>query len=197
MPQKSKKAANALKNIWESDFYMIGITVQKAHGDYDIGTSKLFGAPTCPDEWLENGFIGDDDFFFCQLCIDEFKKYDTEELLPQSGFIYFFLTEKDGAFIPNVKYHPENPQTVIEDFNAGFEAYGDIESDFSIDFTEYSGDGSATLLNDGNEVILFKYDPLDDNMPEFLADTEKTAVFRIGKEALKKLDFSNVTFSIE
>lgn len=176
---------------------MIGITVEKAHGDYDPGTSKFFGAPTCPDEWLENGFIGDDDFFFCQLNISEFKKYDTDGLLPNSGFIYFFLTEKDGTFIPNVKYHPENPQTMIEDFNAGFEDYGDIESEYSIDFTDYSGDGSAILSADGECVTLLKYDPLDDNMPEFLASTEKTALFKMSAAALKKLDFSSVEFTIE
>lgn len=175
---------------------MIGLTVEKAHGDYDPGTSKFFGAPTCPDEWLENGFIGEDDFFFCQLNIDEFKKYDTEKLLPDSGFIYFFLTEKDGTFIPNVRYCEENPQTMIEDFNVGFEDYGDIESDYSIDFCDNT-DGSALLISDGDEVILLKYDPLDDNMPEFLSETEKTAVFSISKTALKKLDFSNVKFKIE
>lgn len=175
---------------------MIGLTVEKAHGDYDPGTSKFFGAPTCPNEWLENGFIGEDDFFFCQLNIDEFKKYDTEKLLPDSGFIYFFLTEKDGTFIPNVRYCEENPQTMIEDFNVGFEDYGDIESDYSIDFCDNT-DGSALLISDGDEVILLKYDPLDDNMPEFLSETEKTAVFSISKTALKKLDFSNVKFKIE
>lgn len=175
---------------------MIGLTVEKAHGDYDPGTSKFFGVPTCPDEWLENGFIGEDDFFFCQLNIDEFKKYDAEELLPDTGFIYIFLTEKDGTFIPNVRYCEENPQTMIEDFNVGFEDYGDIEADYSIDFCDNT-DGSALLINNGDEVILLKYDPLDDNMPEFLSETEKAAIFSISKKALKKLDFSNVKFKIE
>ena len=71
---------------------MISIVVEKAHGDYDPGTSKFFGAPTCPDEWLENGFLGDDDFFFCQLNISEFKKYDSSGLLPEKGFIFVFLS---------------------------------------------------------------------------------------------------------
>lgn len=176
---------------------MIGLTVEKAHGDYDPGTSKFFGAPTCPEEWLENGFIGEEDFFFCQLNVEEFKKYDSDKLLPDRGFIYFFLKEDDGTFVPNVRYCPENPQTVIDDFNAGFESYGDIESDYSIDFTEENTDGSALLICEDDEITLLKYDPLDDNMPEFLSETEKTAVFRIKKEALLSLDFSEVSFSIE
>ena len=58
---------------------MIGITVEKAHGEYDPGTSKFFGAPTMPEEWLSDGTIGDEDFFFCQLKLSEFKSYDKEK----------------------------------------------------------------------------------------------------------------------
>ena len=57
---------------------MIGITVEKAHGEYDPGTSKFFGSPTMPEEWLADGTIGDEDFFFCQLRISEFKSYDKD-----------------------------------------------------------------------------------------------------------------------
>ena len=71
---------------------MIGITVEKAHGEYDPGTSKFFGAPTMPEEWLSDGTINDEDFFFCQLKISEFKKFDKNGLLPQKGFIYIFLS---------------------------------------------------------------------------------------------------------
>jgi hypothetical protein len=46
---------------------MICITVEKAHGEYDPGTSKFFGSPTMPEEWLADGTINDEDFFFCQL----------------------------------------------------------------------------------------------------------------------------------
>ena len=52
---------------------MIGIKVEKAHGEYDPGTSKFFGSPTMPEEWLSDGTIGDEDFFFCQLKLSEFK----------------------------------------------------------------------------------------------------------------------------
>lgn len=177
---------------------MTGIKTEKAHGDYDPGTSKFFGSPTCPEEWLENGFIGDDDFFFCQLKIDEFKTGDIYGLLPQKGFIYFFLSEKDGKYIPNVRYTGENPETIIDDFNAGFDFLGDTDTEYSIDFFDgEEADGSFVLEKDGDDIILLKYDPLDDNMPEFLAETEKTGVFRIKEASLKKLDFSDVTFSIE
>ena len=177
---------------------MIGITVEKAHGEYDPGTSKFFGAPTMPEEWLSDGTINDEDFFFCQLKISEFKKYDTAGLLPQKGFIYIFLSFEDGRFIPNVRYCTDEPDTLIDDFNAGFDFLGDTDAEYSIDYfeTENAEDGTRLIAEDGEKVILLQYDPLDDNMPSFLADTEKIAYLTILKDDLKKLDFSRVEFYI-
>ena len=178
---------------------MIGIKVEKAHGEYDPGTSKFFGSPTMPEEWLSDGTIGDDDFFFCQLKLSEFASYDKENTINHKGFIYIFLTENDGEFIPNVRYCETEPDTLIDDFNAGFEFLGDVETEFSIDFfdTDNAEDGTRIFVENGEEITLLQYDPLDDGMPEFLADTEKIGYFTMSKEALKKLDFSDVKFEIK
>lgn len=178
---------------------MIGIIVEKAHGDYDPGTSKFFGSPTMPEEWLADGTVGDDDFFFCQLKTAEFKKYDKENIVPEKGFIYIFLTEKDGEFIPNVRYSPAEPDTLIDDFNAGFDFLGDSETEYSIDYfeTDDSTDGTRLFVKNGDEITLLQYDPLDDNMPEFLSQTEKIGYFKIKENDLKNLDFSKVAFTIE
>ena len=177
---------------------MLGITVEKAHGEYDPGTSKFFGAPTMPEEWLEDGTINDEDFFFCQLKISEFKSFDKEGLLPQKGFIYIFLSFEDGKFIPNVRYCNSEPDTLIDDFNAGFDFLGNTDAEYSIDFfeTDSHEDGTRLLVEDKENVILLQYDPLDDNMPSFLADTEQIAYLTVAKEDLKKLDFSKVEFYI-
>ena len=177
---------------------MIGITVEKAHGEYDPGTSKFFGSPTMPEEWLSDGTVGDEDFFFCQLRLSEFKAYDTDGVLPMKGFIYIFLTFEDGVFIPNIRYAPNEPDTLIDDFNAGFDFLGDTEAEYSIDFftTADAQDGTRLLVNKGEKTVLLQYDPLDDNMPSFLADTEKLAYITIDTEALKKLDFSGAEFTI-
>lgn len=178
---------------------MIGIKVEKAHGEYDPGTSKFFGSPTMPEEWLSDGTIGDEDFFFCQLKLAEFKNYDKENIIDHKGFVYIFLTEKDGNFIPNVRYCENEPDTLIDDFNAGFEFLGDIETEFSIDFfnTDNAEDGTRIFVQNDDDITLLQYDPLDDGMPEFLADTEKIAYFKITMSDLQNLDFSNVKFSIE
>ena len=178
---------------------MIGIKVEKAHGEYDPGTSKFFGSPTMPEEWLSDGTIGDEDFFFCQLKLAEFKSYYKENIIDHKGFIYIFLTENEGNLIPNVRYCENEPDTLIDDFNAGFEDLGDVETEFSIDFfdTNDAEDGTRILVQNGEEIALLQYDPLDDGMPEFLADTEKIAYFKMNIEDLKNLDFSKVKFSIE
>ncbi len=178
---------------------MIGINVEKAHGEYDPGTSKFFGSPTMPEEWLNDGTIKDEDFFFCQLKVSEFKQHDKNGLAPQKGFIYFFLTFEDGIFVPNVHYSATEPDTLIDDFNAGFDFLGDTETEYSIDYCscDNQNDGTKILVEENDELILLQYDPLDNNMPSFLADTEKIAYFTMKKEDFKKLDFSKVNFTIK
>lgn len=178
---------------------MIGITVEKAHGEYDPGTSKFFGAPTMPEEWLSDGTINDEDFFFCQLKISELKKFDKDGLLPQKGFIYIFLSFEDGKFLPNIRYCNSEPDTLIDDFNAGFDFLGDTDTEYSIDYfeTDNAEDGTRLIVENDDNVILLQYDPLDDNMPSFLADTEKIAYISIAKDNFKKLDFTKAEFYIK
>ena len=178
---------------------MIGITVEKAHGEYDPGTSKFFGAPTMPEEWLSDGTINDEDFFFCQLKISELKKFDKDGLLPQKGFIYIFLSFEDGKFIPNIRYCNSEPDTLIDDFNAGFDFLGDTDTEYSIDYfeTDNAEDGTRLIVENDDNVILLQYDPLDDNMSSFLADTEKIAYISIAKDNFKKLDFTKAEFYIK
>lgn len=178
---------------------MIGITVEKAHGEYDPGTSKFFGSPTMPEEWLSDGTVGDEDFFFCQLRLSELKPFDKDGLLPMVGFIYVFLTFEDGRFIPNIRYTKTEPDVLIDDFNTGFDFLGDTQAEYSIDFQEadYAEDGTRLLVEKNGRMVLLQYDPLDDNMPSFLADTEKIAYITLDIESLKKLDFSNAEFTIE
>ncbi len=178
---------------------MIGIKVEKAHGEYDPGTSKFFGSPTMPEDWLNDGTVGDDDFFFCQLRLSEFANYDNCNLIPHKGFIYIFLAESEGSFIPNIQYCENEPDTLIDDFNAGFTEYGDIETEFSIDFfeTDDASDGTRLLIEKDDEIILLQYDPLDDNMPEFLSETEGIATFSLPLNALQAMDLSKANFKIK
>jgi hypothetical protein len=119
--------------------------------------------------------------------------------LPPKGFLYIFLTIKeDGTFKPNVKLCEEEPDTLIDDFNYGFDFLGDTDKEYSIDFGGVSDNTETALFIEENEnYILLQYDPLDDNMPEFLQETEKQAIFRISKTDLEKFEFSNISFELK
>ncbi|MBE6815962.1 MAG: hypothetical protein E7522_11020 [Ruminococcaceae bacterium] len=177
---------------------MVKLKVEEAHGDYDYGTSKFLGAPTMPESWLSDGTLSDDDFFFCQIKLSELREHTSCTLLPPKGFLYIFLTIKeDGTFKPNVRLCEEEPDTLIDDFNYGFDFLGDTDKEYSIDFSGVSaGTETALFVEENESYILLQYDPLDDNMPEFLQETEKQAVFRIPKVDLENLDFSRVTFEL-
>lgn len=178
---------------------MFKLKVEKAHGDYDYGTSKFLGAPTIPESWLSDGTLNDDDFFFCQIKLSELRENSDCTLLPPKGFLYIFLTiTEDGTFKPNVQLCNEEPDTLIDDFNLGFDFLGDTEAEYSIDFADETSDSETALfIENGDNYILLQYDPLDDNMPEFLQETEKQALFTISKKDLEKLDFSNVGFNLK
>lgn len=178
---------------------MVKLKVEKAYGDYDYGTSKFFGAPTMPEEWLSDGTLSDDDFFFCQIKLSELREHTACELLPEKGFLYIFLTiTEDGTFKPNVQLTSEEPNTLIDDFNLGFDFLGNTDDEFSIDYSNESNSSETALfIDDGDNYILLQYDPLDDNMPLFLQETEKQAIFTITKKDLENLDFSNVTFELK
>ena len=178
---------------------MVKLKVEEAHGDYDYGTSKFLGAPTMPEEWLSDGTLSDDDFFFCQIKLSELREHTNCTLLPPKGFLYIFLTIKeDGTFKPNVKLCEEEPDTLIDDFNYGFDFLGDTDKEYSIDFGGVSDNTETALFIENNEnYVLLQYDPLDDNMPEFLQETEKQAIFRISKTDLEKFEFSNISFELK
>lgn len=178
---------------------MVKLKVEEAHGDYDYGTSKFLGAPTMPESWLSDGTLSDDDFFFCQIKLSELREHTSCTLLPPKGFLYIFLTiQENGTFRPNVRLCEEEPDTLIDDFNYGFDFLGDTDKEYSIDFNGVSADTETELFIEDNEnYILLQYDPLDDNMPEFLQETEKQALLRISKTDLEKLDFSRVSFELK
>lgn len=70
----------------------IGIQTKKLHSDdLKIGSSKIGGKPDMPKDisWPR---LNDSDLVFCaQYNVSEFKKYDIENLLPETGMFYVFI----------------------------------------------------------------------------------------------------------
>ena len=178
---------------------MVNLKVEKAYGDYDYGTSKFFGAPTMPEEWLSDGTLNDDDFFFCQIKLSELRSNSDCTLLPEKGFLYFFLSKEDDEhYTPNIKLCNEEPETLVDDFNLGFDFITEPDEEYSIDFSNDNPSAETALfIDEGDCFTLLRYDPLDDNMPDFLANTEKQAFFTITKADLESLNFSDVAFQLK
>lgn len=53
-----------------------------------LDTSKVFGAPAFPKDFMNRHRLNED-YFFAQINLDELKEYDTP--LPKEGMLYFFL----------------------------------------------------------------------------------------------------------
>lgn len=74
----------------------INIKVTPNYDEYlEIGDSKIGGCPDLPInmEWpkFENKYMP----FFAQLNFSQIKKYDKENLLPENGILYFFISHSD------------------------------------------------------------------------------------------------------
>ena len=65
-----------------------GIKVKKAPEDYDLGVSKFFGTPTVPLAW--EGDFYEDEIFLCQINLADIAKFDRENSLPHTGYLYIF-----------------------------------------------------------------------------------------------------------
>ncbi|MCP3927172.1 MAG: DUF1963 domain-containing protein [Desulfobacterales bacterium] len=72
----------AIETVYESD---------QNNKTLPIGSSKLGGLPHLPEDFI----WPEDHYFFVQLNINDFKKYDLNNEFPEYGMIYLF-TDNDG-----------------------------------------------------------------------------------------------------
>lgn len=153
--------------------YAIAVAVSPAPTDYDLGVSKFFGAPTIPQEWLST-FDGDE-IFFCQVRLAELAPFDPANRLPHTGYLYVFLHTGDGPYAlrADVRYLPDEPDTVIEDFNAAVPEYERFTQAWRMEFSAADAEADGIKLfgtpsdwNYGDDAppLLMQYDPLDSDM---------------------------------
>lgn len=84
-------------------------------------SSKFLGSPTVPLHFLDDHPLSDDDFFIAQINLEDLKGKQT--LLPDKGFLYFFLDV--DTLEPTVYFTEDEPAEVIIDINESFEGeYG-------------------------------------------------------------------------
>ena len=151
----------------------IGIRVKRAGADYDRGASRFFGDPAIPTDW-EDVFL-DDEIFFAQIRLADIAHLDTENKLPHTGYLYFFIHTEDGPYglTADVKYYDGEPALILDGFNEAVEEYERFGTTYLMEFSEVGEDTSTTRLlgnpcdwnyEDEPPKLLLQYDPLDNEM---------------------------------
>ena len=180
----------------------IKIKVKKAPDGYDLAASKFFGAPTVPNEWLDD--FDEDVIFLCQIRLADIAAYDTENKLPHTGYLYIFLDTYEGNYHlqPIVRYYDGEPTTMIDEFNEAVPDYERFNEAWLMEFEETDDDEICTRLfgnpSDWNYVdeppkILMQYDPLDNDMG-FLDFLDGFVYFFFGED---EQDFDAITIHEE
>ena len=180
----------------------IKISVKKAKGEYDLGSSKMLGNPTLPEGMEED--LPKSAMFLMQIRLSDIKELDNQNILPHKGYLYFFLDVENGIYDmkPIVKYYDGEPTYHIEGFNEivdGFEEYID---DYIIEFSKCEDDESGSKLlgspsdwqyADEPNSLLFQLDPLDNNDMNLFSNFDGFIYFFFGKDKSNFDDIELVT----
>ena len=163
-----------------------------------LDTSKLFGSPTFPEDFLSKHHL-DTDYFFAQLNLDEIK--DDSHLLPETGMLYFFLRFTKYSVRPVVVYSTEElyevmggPNEMFDELDFKDALYMDFCNDGKSGFIIGSIDQELPEHDDEDDVVLLKVDPLNVLASDFpiFNNPDDEIYFLIKKEDLDKKNFKKV-----
>ena len=157
----------------------------------DITGSKFFGEAYLPEKWIEGDEFSYTEVFICQINLEEVAALDEQKLLPDKGYLYFFM-DFDVKPVNGIVRYSESPDACTF-FNEDAEADYDVETEYAIEFFK-AGDAPAGLLAKhkklyDNEVCLLKFTPDTLSDMDFLSGTDGAIMFVIDKEALKRREF--------
>ncbi len=155
----------------------IRIKLTKAPEEHDYFVSKFFGPPAIPKEWEAD--FAEHIVFLGQLRLDEVAPYDTDNRLPKTGYLYFFLDTELYPYDVWVRYYDGEPDLVVEDFNAYDHVFGHLTSSYLMSFEPCDEYESCTRLfgfpangyDEDDAPLLLQYDPLDNEM-DFLKEVD-------------------------
>ena len=171
-----------------------------------LDTSKLLGSPVFPSDFLETNDINDNDYFVAQINLSEIK--DPNGLLPEKGWLYFFLDFED--LTPKVFYEQREPEEVVDDINEGFDK--SFCGDTTALYMDFKGKGHFLLGDINEDLDLYSFTEIDGYMVLLMLDAlefppnhpilqfsilskyDGYYIFLIKEEDLRKKDFSKVKF---
>lgn len=165
------------------------ISVKKTNNFREDG-SKLFGEAFMPEKWLENDEFSIGEVFFCQIDLEKIKAFDKDGLLPDKGFLYFFIDFDENPAKGIVRYSEKADS--LTPFNEDSELDYDVETEVPLAFSSAEGENGLLATHKKlleNEICLFKFTPNTIDGVDFLSDVDGSLLFVIDKKALEKLDF--------
>jgi hypothetical protein len=181
----------------------IGIKIKPAGDVYDVKSSKFFGAPTVPREWLDDRF-SQDEMFFCQIRLSDIAALDSENRLPHEGYLYVFLRTakgKDNLELVLREYSGDST-IVINWFNEPVDGYAYLRSDYLMEFFEVEENYAGTKLfgtpaswglDETPPKVFFQFNPKDTDAG-FLEDLNGYLYLLFGED---ESDLSQVELYLE
>ncbi len=157
----------------------------------EVADSKFFGEAFLPESWLDGDEFSLTEVFFCQINLEKVAKYGGQKLLPEKGYLYFFI-DFDLKPVKGTVRYAENPDACTF-FNEDAEVGYDVEKEVGIDFY-VADDAPAGLLCKheklyDNEVCLLKFTPDAFSDMDFLSGTDGAIMFVIDKDDLENRRF--------
>lgn len=148
----------------------IKLKIKKAEGEYDVGLSKMLGNPVLPEGMDES--LPSTAMFLMQIRLEDIKDLDEDNILPHSGYLYFFLDTENGLYslTPIVIYYDGEPTHHIDGFNDIVDGFEQYNQDYLIEFEKCDDEADGNKLlghpsdwqyQEANDRLLFQLDPLD------------------------------------
>lgn len=163
----------------------------------NIDSSKFLGDPAIPAELDADSVLGDDEVFICQLDCSEIKPFDKSGLLPDSGWLWFFVDLEDYPYKPRVVYSKWGPEFVLEEYNE--EWVEDTTRAWGVTFSDKEKDNCGAVILPRvteDDVTLLSIDP-EKTQLGLLAGAGGTVCFVLKRDELAAQDFRNVRLVVE
>ncbi len=178
----------------------MSIKIKLKVGEYELDKSKFFGETLMPEIWLKQDIFEETEVFFCHINLEEASQFDSQNLLPKTGHLFFFIDFEKTPVKAVVRYYGGELDATAN-FNECIDCDYEVEEGYQIEFSKGEGETTSLFapykkLKD-SEVCLLSFYPDEFVELDFLKGDAKAIHFIIEKTSLMKKDFASVLLIAE
>ncbi|MBR1890960.1 MAG: DUF1963 domain-containing protein [Clostridia bacterium] len=166
------------------------IAIKTKPSDDEKAKSKFFGLADLPEVWLEGDEFSPTEILLCQINLEEISPF-CGELLPKTGFLYFFMDLESSPVKGVVRYSEFVDANTL--FNDGAEYDYDLLTPAVMEFSVEEKAENGLFSNEKkllkNEVCLLKFTPDTLRGVDFLSGEQGSFCFLIDRSDLSKRFF--------